>query len=601
LDSNTQYSDFLSLLDQKLVTEAKIINRSQNCSDIGLNWEDIIPVEFPAIQEGCQCDGELLTQRDCSYIRSRFINNQSFNPDSQTCLQYGDPNFTTKGRRRLQEAQLQVDPEYYPSYLEEDYQYPGFGTHDASGNLINDNTDYTKAFNTVQLGERVVPANDIGDPLDLIEPQVYPKSCSCLREVKPMPARNISLWEDESKLCVLRDPNWSTMRYLQSIDDFRDCKIANKCQKYFCKKDNETCPLIDIWLSRFDTDKGKDLDTVELFSSIDNSKDKLYGAEYMDHVFLPMIDLRIAMKGACSEKGLYRTGISFSLLEFTECSPSQREDILDEAPISEIMNANGNLFDELMRNIPLLQKKVKSTSVFVLESSHVFYRKSLTCFMKKKAETQILLTTFTGISFTDSSNPNLTLIKAVLFSFTTIDQYFSFQGILQRYVLVVNGVILFFSVLSILVKIYSACQNEENDIMNYYIRSVIYVTFIIDVSSAGVGGYAYFQLKDVVKIIDTLIGIGCLDDFSISKLYAYTNSLDQTAEMNFQVFLVIIFKLFFSVFSFIFYYTAIGRRLSAMTMNKIFYETISEGEPWDEDGIKVYEQLDMLRKENEKQ
>lgn len=665
------YSDFLTLLNDPLIVNATIAGSNFNCSSIG--FEDITPAIFPAISEGCQCDGHILTDFDCDYIKSRYLNGQQFDPNSQACSQYDNPaplgrrlqskykenfdlfnkelmrnntddinsatsvndffsyiNYLNDNNYNITETIKNIsyipialnrnstfsyirsnnsssylrkkddsqnknrfladessipDPDYYPSTLTDDYQYPGFGEYDKEGVLKNLTYDIEK-FNVSLIDGKITPVNNKGIPLDLVKAEAYPTSCSCFRHIPPKTEKTISLWEDGAKICVKKDPSLSTIKYLQSIDSFRDCKISNKCQKYFCKEDNSTCPLIDLWITDYNATTGQDLNNPVIITSTDNIQEKLYGEDYMNNVYLPMIGLKIGLQGSCNDKGNIKPGLDFMLLNNFQCSSSQVDDPIAYSTITDILNINGGIYDEYVKDIPILKRKISNTTMFVMESSHVFFRKALTCFMRRN-DTALMNQLYSTYSFPASGNSFLYKLQAILYSFTSIDTYFRFEDHLQKYVLIVNAVVLLFSLISILIKTYTSMLSTENNCLNNYIRVTIYILFGIDLSSAIVGGIAYIRMKKIVNTVEALAAVGCLDDYSISRLYVYTGNLDQTAELNFQVFIVIIFKIAFSIFSFVFYFLALRRKLSAMTINKIFYETISDGEPWDDDGIKV--------------
>lgn len=67
--STESYSDFISLLDKKVLIDAKLISEKYECEE---DYEDIIPYEFPEISEGCRCDAEIYTKDVCQYIRNSY-------------------------------------------------------------------------------------------------------------------------------------------------------------------------------------------------------------------------------------------------------------------------------------------------------------------------------------------------------------------------------------------------------------------------------------------------------------------------------------------------------------------------------------------------
>ena len=162
-----------------------------------------------------------------------------------------------------------------------DYSYPD----QPSSGLVNNTL-----FIPVRIENGIpIPTDIKGKPLDLVKNNKYPKSCNCFKNITAQPAQKLLLWENNVKVCVRKDPSQTSLSYLSSMSKLRTCKLSNKCQKYFCKLDNQTCPIIDAWFSEVNPyDFTTTYTPPQLFSNGTITRMPLYGINYMQQVTLPI-------------------------------------------------------------------------------------------------------------------------------------------------------------------------------------------------------------------------------------------------------------------------------------------------------------------------
>jgi hypothetical protein len=85
-----------------------------------------------------------------------------------------------------------------------------------------------------------------------------PKNCKCFKSINEQPEKNISFIygkrdydyinnKDISyrKNICYKKSNFTTLSYLAS--SFVNCTVENQCQKYFCRRSNQKCPIVDIY------------------------------------------------------------------------------------------------------------------------------------------------------------------------------------------------------------------------------------------------------------------------------------------------------------------------------------------------------------------
>ena len=743
LNSNENYSGFIKRLNLPIVTDAILINATENCLDY--NMTDIQHSYFPKIEKGCQCDNKILPKLHCDYIYNKYLipsnsskqTNLSKNTTwDKNCLRYfplniNKPSFNYK--RQLQEDDFAQEDFAQEDFAQEDFAQEDFTQEDFTQedftqeenpgevddftqnddqlineledldfsniedvidntqqfedkeSLIDDNNDqiitYTNEFleknnidedegydnlnkdtelyknnndkdlidpteldneffddpndeqfyfpeqnnninsfkkNKIQvtnINGRLTPINDKGQPLDLIKNEEYPKKCHCFRDINNIPSAILKNWINYSKICIKKDPFMSTLSYLKSINKFRDCKKANRCQKYFCKEDNQKCPLIDVWISKEDPDIfSKYYKDFKLFHSTKNTHHRVYGQEYLLQVLLPIIDIKIAMKNSCSnyiekEQEDYKNneetketdinsfkinnevdsskitsnpGFSYNLIEQLPCSLSQTSGNLAYASAKDILNSNGKLYDHLANHVPFIKESLEKNLSFNLESVHTFYRNTITCLMKKND----LKSMFEGkisMELDNTANDSLKKLENILFSFFSVQDYFNFQAVLQKFVLIINAIILLVHVSAVLIKFLSFIYFKNSRSVWLILKWEVYLSFFIDLISASVGAYAYFTITQILDIINNMLSHNCQDDYSKSKYGIYTDALQSTADLNFEVLVVIMFKITLIIFTAVYYCFALKGSMNSRTYQKIFFESISEGDDYEDD------------------
>lgn len=495
-----------------------------------------------------------------------------------------DQNLKVKLESLKGTADALMTPESLNSEFFDNPNDPAFNFPQA--NQSNNASSQLTLIPVIKINGLFVPANSQGLPLDQVKNESYPTSCDCFRQINEIPQKQISNFKINQKLCVKKDNSWSTIKYLNSITKFRLCPKVNRCQKYFCKEDSQDCPIVDLWFATNSTTKKTDL-----VSSLERKKEYKYGVEYMLQVLLPLIDIKISMKNSCTSSAQVQS-LNFPLIQSVPCSKAQTSDTLAYESAANILNYNDNFYNTLRLQIPFISNRIESGLFFALESSHAFYRESITCFLQNEK----LNTMFKGVVLTnleDSANKLVLKLSEVLFSFFSIQDYFKFQRDCQLFLLIANSILLGVHVASIIIQIVSMKYCSESKLIWKILKYEVYGTFMVDLMSASVSGYAYFSILKLLSIIKQMTDMKCNDDYSSTKYAAYSAALQGTADKSFEVFLVILFKLALVVSSLIYHSLLFKSKLSEKIIQKIIYESISDGESYNENFDDVIAKKDL--------
>lgn len=513
---------------------------------------------------------------------------------SEGTINLTDPIMDTGLKAKLESIKGNADgivtPDSLNSEFFDDPNDPAFKFPKANKGLNRDDETFT-FIPVVKVGDLLVPANDSGDPLDMIKNEKYPTSCGCYRALAEIPEKNILNIQNNQKLCIKKDTSWTTISYLNSITKFRSCPKANRCQKYFCREDNQSCPIIDLWFSTDSKNK------TNLLTSSERTRELKYGTEFMMQVLLPMIDIKLSLKNSCSSSTLTQS-VNFPLIQNVPCSKAQTSDSLSYDSAVNILNYNDNFYSSLKLQIPFISSRIENGLSFVLESSHAFYRKSISCYIQM----QDIDSLFKGVDVTvlnDSANDLVVKLSNILFSFFSIQDYFDFQRSCQLFILIANTILLGVHLASIIIQLVSIKYCGENKIIWKILKYEVYGTFMIDLTSAIVSGYAYFSILGILSIIKQMTDLKCNDDYSNTKYAAYTGALQGTADKSFEVFLVILFKVALVIFSTTYHICLYRSKLSEKIIQKVIFESISEGDSYEEDFDEVLSKKEANKLEME--
>lgn len=67
-----------------------------------------------------------------------------------------------------------------------------------------------------------------------------------MKDIEPLSSQTIQKYLPDRKICVKFSDTTTTMSYLDTSKN-ETCPNSHKCQKYFCRKDDEPCPVVDVW------------------------------------------------------------------------------------------------------------------------------------------------------------------------------------------------------------------------------------------------------------------------------------------------------------------------------------------------------------------
>lgn len=497
--------------------------------------------------------------------------------------------------------------DYYYDPLSSDFDFPDMDYDE----VINDETTpaTTTSKKTVPIiglkveNGVVITTNSQGKPLDKITPEKLPTNCTCYQDIEARKAAALEIWPNNYRICN-RFSKTTLKEYLSSYTQFRTCKKENKCQKYFCKKDGDECPIIEFWINTNTT-------TSTLVTDTENLKDKAYGKDFYNQVILPMTSIGISLKGKCFNNEKDNPGFSYGLIDEPPCATSQIVDPIETTTLEELMKANHNLYEKYSNELPFFKEllgNVKDLN-YVLESKSPFYRKTLYCLMKNDVS-NLFQDANLNSKLEDSNNKYVANLDTILYNFIYMETHFNAQMNIQTFQVIINCVLLFFLLIISIIKctqigIQTAekqnrqvCQCCEEKICpanavfknfscsEFFVLILTLICFLIDMATGILGGYTYFTIKPVADKIKKMMDLGCVENFTGGKFAAYGNSLSGTYNLNLQVFLIICFKFFQYIVTFIVYIVKLGctKLCSSKSCFVMFYESIGEEEfPEDEE------------------
>jgi hypothetical protein len=531
--SNSIYNDFLENLNTSLISDVKIINSSENCES---PYEDIETTYFPVINNGCRCDFKYFKDETlCYYLRNLSISKEQ--------------NWT-KNCDKLDNNQRE---------------------------LQKSNSE----FNFFQY---------------------LPKGgCRCYEDVNGTSEnKTIQTWYTNQRICVKKNVNLSTYDYLKSAMDWEECNSTDLCQNYFCKtkypKNAEpTCPIVDVYFDHFyySTENNMTVqveDETKWYVHPTDFYNKSFtdNTTYQDTILAPILGLSITRTGRCNT-GEDSIIIDYSLVDNIDCALDQRYYTISKLSLVDLLKRN-NHYNDLSKVIGFNKSLERDINKWNLDLKYGFYRNTLTCLMKQYDQ-------LNKNNYKQSLNKTLlgdyqykkTKIGYILEAFITFTTSFLFQENIQKSLLALNSILVLINILAVFYKLfrYWFICFECCDLL---LMAEKYITFLLELSIGILGGFSYFILSSYQNYMDNLVDSGCVDNYVQYQIGMFSSSLSSTADQNFEIFLIILIKMFFILLSTIYYSCAKGERLNCKEIKHIIKENIADGE--DED----FAQLKSLNK-----
>jgi hypothetical protein len=295
---------------------------------------------------------------------------------------------------------------------------------------------------------------------------------------------------------------------------------------------------------------------------------------YINTVLPPVLNISIDLSGKCVD-GENSLELSYSLINDTSCAIDQRFYSVDREEVKTILQRNGLL--QTYTNYDLFNATVNRDKKWNLDLEYAFYRNTLTCLMMNYNSISSKTTYFGNIGESRTFDIQQQKIRNILKAFATFDTSFSYQKIIQIFILALNSIIVFFNVITLTSKIIA---------LSFYcclcIKLFVYyeklISFIFDIVLAVLGASSFFILYQYVNLISAVVDSDCVDNYTQYKFGSFANTLQDTAESNFQIFIIMIIKIFFIVFSISYYLSCKRCRLSFSKFWEIVMENINEGD-----------------------
>jgi len=533
--SQVTYQSLIDLLKKDTVSDVKLMNDSEACP---INYTQINPFTIPPFKSGCRCDNQIYTQDVCKYIYNSTKGYSSI--WSENC-EYQNTYMDNKG-----------DPSKLPP---------------TPKNQINKETKK--------------PLRQLWD--FTVFPQ-YKENCSCYQNITSNNKEyTINTIFPGKKICI-KFSNINTIDYFKTINI--ECDVKNRCQKYFCKKDNsphEECPKVDLFFDNIITNQSDSYNSTLVYFNESWSNLNVYSEynrsnlgidDYIKKVYSPITNINITMEGLCNNDNTLKQTL-YALMNRTECSLETRNYITSKRNMTTVLKAN-KIYNEISNSFPLFNISLSNDNYFSLELEYAIYRDTPSCLVKNLnfLNKNLELSVYEGQSDYDKTKEKF---KKALLIFISIDNTFETQMFFQYYLLCSNCFTVLFNVFIILFRLYKLFQRNEfyGSCILYY---EVYISFFIDILSAIVGGIGFFILKDYYSLIDELTETNCFDNFVEYRLNSYSNDLYSTADSNFQVFIIMIIKIFLISLNVLVYVSIKKCKIKKENICKIIYESIHEGD-----------------------
>lgn len=374
------------------------------------------------------------------------------------------------------------------------------------------------------------------------------------------------------------------------------CEKGYECQNYFCRKDfpSQKCPLVDVYFDYKSSYNSSSYYNVNLYN-IDTSQIKLvsttqYNQTFTDKetfenlVFPPILNMGIKRSGQCVD-GSHSFESPYTLMDSTNCARDQRFHVLEKQDLAVTLNNNGNYWDYLVKKLPLLNNTKQDNFKWDLDVEYSIYRYTLSCLLENYDKLNINNTVFLNDTSVDSNyNYKRLKMRNILSAFVMYDDKYSFQENIQIAILALNCAAVF---LNVFVIIFKLCKFFCNCCEVFIGDWDVYVAFLIDLSTAVLGGTSFYIIDNYLSFIDNLISSNCSDPYINYKMGTFSDNLQATSDQNLQIFLIMLFKMFIMIFSVLYYLFATHFNVTCKQFNQIIKDNINEGDGTFEESEKL--------------
>lgn len=413
-----------------------------------------------------------------------------------------------------------------------------------------------------------------------------PNKCDCYANITGIKStKTIDTWFPNKKLCILKDNNLTTLKYLSSAMDSEDCEQDNLCQTYFCKSKftsdvTKPCPVVDIYFDhKFNKTNGN-----RSIIYVDNKEWNLHADTFYNQMFIsnqtfentiipPMIGISISRSGKCATgpNSLYS---DHPLLKKIDCPLDQKYYSISKLPLEEVL-INNNYLDEVLK-IPGMNRSLTNENKWSLDSQYGFYKFSLTCLMENYDKIHLSKVSSLNQTILGDFTYKQRKIAYILQGFLEFTTNYQYQNYLQLIILGLNAILVIVSILTIFLKIFSYCLKCRDCYLSLF-SFEIYFSFFIELGLGVLGGSSYFIMTDYINFLDSLVNSGCVDNYVQYKFGVFNQSLGDSSDQNLEVFFIVLLKIVLIIISTI-YYTCYLEKMTCSHFGTIIKENIGDGQ-----------------------
>jgi hypothetical protein len=530
------YSDFLAELEKPVIVDVKMISSTSSCP---WNYTDIDTTFFPDINNGCRCDMNYFVDEMCPFIEGIARRTGNENTWKTTCSQQD--------------------------------------SRGATGRLLQS----ANPLNTANITKPTTPTAPTIDHFKNI-----PNKCDCYANITGIANnKTIDIWFPNKKLCILKDKNLTTLKYLSSAMNAEDCPQANLCQTYFCKNKftsdvSKPCPVVDVYFDH----KFVKIEGNKTIQYIDNREWSLHADTFYSQMFTtnktfentiipPMISISISRSGKCvsGSNSIYS---DHPLLNKVDCPIDQRYYSLSKLSLQEVLT-NNNYLDDVLR-IPGMNRSLNNENKWSLDSQYGFHKFTLTCLMNNYDKINLKTVSALNQTLLGDFAYKQRKIGYILQGFLQFTSNYKYQNYLQIIILALNATLVFVSIVTVFYKIFSYCLDCHNCCHSFFSLE-IYFTFFIELSLGALGGASYFTMSTYIDFLDSLLTSGCVDNYVQYKFGVFQQTLSDTSDQNLEVFFIVLLKILLIIISTIYYSCAL-EKMTCRKFGAIIKENIGEGE-----------------------
>jgi hypothetical protein len=286
-----------------------------------------------------------------------------------------------------------------------------------------------------------------------------------------------------------------------------------------------------------------------------------------------------------------------------ECPLDQKVYTFFQQQVKNVLNYNDNYYNNTLKKLPLMDMYINSDTKWDLGMDYAFYRKTLKCLFDnyKRIDPDYNLLVNKETTYFNSNNfteINTNKYKNVLFVFISFSENYEFLQNIQTVILISNSLTIFFGLFLSVLKLFSIFCNKFK--CNIIHKNEFIITFILDLSTGILGGFSYFKILSYNIWVDNIIGTGCLDSYTQYQFGVFNETLGATKDQNFQLFLLISFKLILVILNTLFYLIYKQCRFKCKGLMIIIKENINEAGYDEIEYNEIDKKIKDFRKKKEK-